>query len=109
MNRRLERSTSDRMISGVCGGLAKYLNLDPTLVRLGVAALGLFTGAGVIAYLVAWVVIPEEGVNESIASTQFQNYRNEPTQQSPLDDIYGDRPGTNSQYTQPQPHDKPQD
>ena len=59
--KRLTRSRDDRMISGVCGGLARYLNVDATLIRvLMVVALlvGFFTPG--LAYLIAWALIPEE-------------------------------------------------
>jgi phage shock protein C len=60
---RLARSITDRKIAGVCGGLANYFNEDPTLVRLGVVILSIYPGAvvfGVLGYLIAWVVMPEE-------------------------------------------------
>lgn len=58
--RTLTRSRSDRMIAGVCGGLAAYLDVDAVWVRLGAAVLALVTsGAAVLAYLVAAVIIPE--------------------------------------------------
>lgn len=59
--RRLFRSTTDRKIAGVCGGLAQYFSVDPTLVRLAVVILSIYPGAivcGVIAYLIAWAIIP---------------------------------------------------
>lgn len=59
MVRRLYRSRSQRMLGGVCGGLAEYLNTDPTVIRL-LWVLFSFMGAGLIAYLVAWVLVPEE-------------------------------------------------
>ena len=49
------------MIGGVCGGLAEYLNTDPTLVRLITVLIVLLYGAGILAYLIAWIVIPEQG------------------------------------------------
>ena len=58
--RRLLRSTSNRMLWGVAGGLGDYLRLDPTLVRLGFAVSALFGGLGVIAYLLMAVVVPED-------------------------------------------------
>jgi phage shock protein C len=59
--RRLTRSRTDRMLGGVCGGLAKYLGVDPTLVRLGVVALTIVSGgAGIVAYVAAWIIVPEE-------------------------------------------------
>jgi phage shock protein C len=56
--KRLYRSPKERMIGGVCGGLAEYFTVDPTLVRLAAVALLLCFGTGVLAYLVAWVVVP---------------------------------------------------
>jgi len=65
MERRLYRSRSDRMISGVCGGLAEYLSLDPTLVRVGVVLLAIVSQGGiVIAYLVMSIVVPEEPLED---------------------------------------------
>jgi phage shock protein PspC (stress-responsive transcriptional regulator) len=59
MTRRLFRS-NDRILGGVCGGIAEYLDFDPTAVRLGYAALTLFTAfAGVPFYIVAWIVMPD--------------------------------------------------
>jgi phage shock protein C len=59
--RRLFRSVADRKIAGVCGGLAEYFALDPTLVRLAVIILAIYPGAiffGLLAYAIAWMVIP---------------------------------------------------
>jgi phage shock protein C len=61
--RKLERSRSDRVIGGVCGGVAKYLNMDPTLVRVLTVFLVLFFGFPLIAYLIALFVMPEENPN----------------------------------------------
>ncbi len=60
--KRLYRSRSDRFIAGVCGGIAEYLDLDSTLIRL-VALVLVFAGAGILAYLIAWVIMPEEPVS----------------------------------------------
>lgn len=57
---RLLRPRSGRMVAGLCAGLALHYGWDITLVRLLCVLLALFTGVGLIAYLVAWVVIPEE-------------------------------------------------
>lgn len=57
--KRLYRSRSNRMICGVCGGIAEYFNVDPTIVRLLVAAL-CFTGSGFIVYLIAAIIMPDE-------------------------------------------------
>ncbi len=57
--RRLYRSISDRYIAGVCGGVAEYFNLDPTLVRLVWAVSSFIGGVGIIGYLAGWILIPE--------------------------------------------------
>lgn len=60
--RRLYRSRSDRMLAGVCAGMAHYLNMDPAVVRVLTVLLVLITGIvpGIIAYLVFVFVVPEE-------------------------------------------------
>jgi phage shock protein C len=58
--RRLYRSTHDRMFAGVAGGLAVYFGIDASLIRLAFVLLGLLSGIGVVIYIVAWVVTPEE-------------------------------------------------
>jgi phage shock protein PspC (stress-responsive transcriptional regulator) len=68
MEKRLYRSRSERVISGVCGGVADYFEIDPTLVRAAVVVLGLVTQGGIlIAYLIMAVVVPEEPVSEGAA------------------------------------------
>ena len=57
--KRLTRSTSDRMIAGVAGGLADYFGLDPVLVRVLFVALAIFGGGGIILYIACWALIPE--------------------------------------------------
>ncbi len=64
----LRRSGDDKMLAGVAGGIARYLNVNVTLVRLIIAALTLFTGAGAPLYLAAWLLIPADGEDQSIAS-----------------------------------------
>ncbi|MGM0499880.1 MAG: PspC domain-containing protein [Bacillota bacterium] len=62
MTKKLYRSKNDRMIAGVCGGLADYFNVDSSLVRLAVLFIFLFQGIGLIAYIIAWLVMSEEPV-----------------------------------------------
>ncbi len=57
--KRLYRSRDNRMLGGVCGGLAEYFNIDPTLVRLAFLILFLAAGSGPLLYLVMWVIVPE--------------------------------------------------
>lgn len=56
--RRLYRSEENRMICGVCSGIAEYFNLDPTLVRLGWVLISCLWGAGLLAYIIAAIIIP---------------------------------------------------
>jgi phage shock protein C len=60
MNKKLYRSNKDKMLGGVAGGLADYFSIDPTLVRI-IFVISLFVGgAGVLAYIILWIVVPEE-------------------------------------------------
>jgi len=58
-NKRLYRSRKDYMIAGVCGGIAEYFEVDSTLVRLLTVLVFLLGGAGLLVYLIAWVIIPK--------------------------------------------------
>lgn len=60
MSKRLQRSRTERMIAGVCGGIAEYFGVDPTLVRLIWVAVSLMAGAGILLYLIMWVAMPLE-------------------------------------------------
>ena len=59
MGNKMKRSKQDKVIAGVCGGIAEYLNIDPTIVRLGFVLATFFGGIGPFAYIVAIVVMPE--------------------------------------------------
>ncbi len=72
----LVRRRDDRIVAGVCSGFADYLGMDVNLVRVLVALVTLFTvGTGILAYLVAWAVIPEEGQKTSIAEDLINKNR----------------------------------
>jgi phage shock protein PspC (stress-responsive transcriptional regulator) len=75
---RLERSRSDRMLAGVCGGLARYFGIHPAFYRVGFVVLALIGGAGILIYLAAALVIPDEGKDDSIASAALRERRNHP-------------------------------
>jgi len=57
--KKLTKSRSNRMICGVCGGMAEYLNIDATIIRIALVLLA-FTTAGIIAYIVAAIIMPDE-------------------------------------------------
>lgn len=58
--KKLHKSRNQKMVAGVCGGIAEYFNIDPTLVRLGFVALSFMLGGGLLVYIVAAIVIPED-------------------------------------------------
>ncbi len=60
MEKKLYRSTVDKKICGVCGGIAKYFNIDPTLVRLGWVLFTCLDGSGLLAYIICAIIIPEQ-------------------------------------------------
>ena len=64
----VRRSRSERVIAGVCGGIGRYLGVDPMLLRIAFIVLALANGLGVIAYVVAWVAIPEERPGQPLAA-----------------------------------------
>ncbi len=79
-NRRLYRSRSDRMVAGIAGGLAEYLNIDSTIVRLLFVFFALAGGPGLLVYIVMLLVVPEEplGASESVVEVEVQE--DEPTE-----------------------------
>jgi phage shock protein C len=58
--RKLYRSRTDRKLGGVCGGLAEYFNLDPTLLRVLFVVLAVLGGSGLIIYLAMWILVPNQ-------------------------------------------------
>lgn len=80
----LRRSRTDKFLGGVCAGVAEYLNMDTTLIRILTVVITLFTGVPVVAYLVAWLVMPE----------QEQTTAPPPIQPAPAYPPYPPAPGT---------------
>jgi phage shock protein PspC (stress-responsive transcriptional regulator) len=72
---RLTRSTKERMVAGVAGGLAEYLDVDPVAVRIGFVIASFLLGGigGPILYALMWVIVPEEGKTSSIASDALKS------------------------------------
>jgi len=70
--KQLIRPKQGRMVAGVCAGLGQFFGIDANIVRIVFAALTVFSaGAAALVYLVAWVVVPEEGESGSIAENYF--------------------------------------
>ena len=76
--KRLERSRSDRKLAGVCGGLARYFDIHPAVYRVGFVVLTLLGGAGILIYLTAALVMPDEGHEDSFATAALRNRRDRP-------------------------------
>jgi len=64
--KRLLRTRNGRMRAGVCAGIAAYFGINVNLVRLGFGLFTVFYGLGILVYLAAWVILPEEGADSSI-------------------------------------------
>ena len=62
MNKKLYKSNSNKMIAGVCGGVAEYFGIDPTLIRLDWVLFCALGGSGFLAYIIAAIIIPESSV-----------------------------------------------
>jgi len=77
MSRRLNKSRSDRMIDGVCGGLAEYFTLDPTLVRIAWVILTLAGGSGILLYIIAMIVMPTNSALVSPPETGKTSHSNQ--------------------------------
>jgi phage shock protein PspC (stress-responsive transcriptional regulator) len=76
--RRLTRPKGDRWLGGVAAGLGAYFDLSPTIYRIAFVVLALAGGTGVLLYVVAWLVIPEEGAADSIAGGELRKHRDHP-------------------------------
>jgi len=70
--KRIVRSRDERLIAGVAGGLAAYLNIDPLYVRLGFIVLALAQGLGLLVYVVLWLLLPNEGSLSNDTRSQVQ-------------------------------------
>jgi len=71
MAKKIYRSRKDFMIAGVCGGIAEYFEIDSTLVRLLAILVVLLGGVGVIAYIIAWIIIPQNPEQETERSKDY--------------------------------------
>ena len=74
----VRRASDDRIVAGVCAGVARHLNIDPIIVRIAVVALTFIGLAGLILYLAAWFLLPEDDAERSVAADWFRLDQNEP-------------------------------
>ena len=66
MEKRLYRSRKNSIIAGVCGGLGEYFDIDPTIIRIIAVILALAKGIGLLAYIIAWIIIPQREKGEVV-------------------------------------------
>lgn len=66
----LRRSRDERVIGGVCGGLGRYLGVDPVLLRIAFVVLAIAAGSGVLLYVVSWILIPEQREGEELGDAR---------------------------------------
>ncbi len=66
--KKIYRSRKDSKIAGVCGGIAEYFKVDPTIIRLLAVLTVFFGGGGIVAYIIAWIIIPLEPLEENTSS-----------------------------------------
>ncbi|WP_116248504.1 PspC domain-containing protein [Nocardiopsis sp. FIRDI 009] len=76
---RLVRSDSDRLLTGVCGGMAAFLGIDATIVRIAFVAFALL-GGGVFVYILAWLLMPAEGERHSLLEQIIRNFQGKPSE-----------------------------
>src|SRR5260221_14294908 len=76
--RRLSRAREGRWLGGVSAGLGRYFNLSPMIYRIAFVALSLAGGTGILLYVAAWLVIPDEGAEDSIAAEAIKEHRERP-------------------------------
>jgi len=70
MAKKFFRSITEKKIAGICGGLGEYFDIDPTIVRLIWVALVLAAGTGILAYLIAWIIVPKEPAVKAAAQVE---------------------------------------
>jgi phage shock protein C len=81
--KRLYRSTSHRVIGGVAGGLGDYLDIDPVLIRIAFVVALFFGGVGLLAYIIAWIIIPEQPRESTMSNPIDPQQSNVPPQPPP--------------------------
>ncbi|MEP0827940.1 MAG: PspC domain-containing protein [Candidatus Zixiibacteriota bacterium] len=90
MTQRLYRSQMDRKIAGVCGGIAEYFDIDPTMVRIAALALIFLHGIGILIYVIAWIAMPKKPIQLEIEKL---NMTPPPTTEKPPSKQRGMIPG----------------
>jgi len=83
--KKLYRSREDTKIAGICGGIAEYFNVDSNIIRLLAVLTAFFGGGGVIAYIIAWIIIPLEPVEDELSDKQKSRSREKNQEETIVD------------------------
>ncbi|XVQ11441.1 PspC domain-containing protein [Spirillospora sp. CA-255316] len=83
-SKQLRRTQDGRMVAGVCSGAARYLGVDANILRLALGVFTIFGGAGIALYVIAWILIPEEGHATSIGEDLLKKANDNPTVQETI-------------------------
>lgn len=76
MKKKLQKSSKNRMLGGVCGGIAEYFDMDPTIVRIIAVILGMINGVGIIAYIICCIIVPKaDGTNAEYNDDDVSNMK----------------------------------
>lgn len=78
MSKQLYRSRNNKVIAGVCGGVAEYFEVDPTIVRIAWLLLAFPGGIGFLAYLVCWIVMPEKSSTTVVSADSYESEHQNP-------------------------------
>ena len=87
MNKRLYRSRKEKMIGGVCGGLAGYFDIDPVIVRVLFVVAVFMGGSGILAYIVCWIIMPEEPFTAPAAAAAPTTAAEQPQSATPVQEV----------------------
>lgn len=79
-NKRFRRSETNRFLTGVCGGIAEFLGIDATIVRVVFVALTVFAFGGLFIYVLAWLLMPSESEKHSLLEQIIRNFQGKPSQ-----------------------------
>ena len=71
--KQLYKSSTNKKVAGVCGGIGEYLGIDPTIIRLGFVALSLLAGGGLAVYIIAAIIMPEREARPSAAENMINS------------------------------------
>jgi phage shock protein C len=83
MNKRLYRSTKEKMIGGVCGGIGEYFDIDPVLIRILFIVTLFVWGTGILAYIICWIIIPERPYTVPVTQPADSSQPSPPPPQPP--------------------------